>query len=205
MIHPTRTNLLALRDKARSVYSGIRILRTRRRALIKEFLDSSRPVLRSREELRKTYGKALAELAAGIEREGKDYVASAAAVAGRDLNVDISEKSMWGIKYREVAPNGPPVRKVYERGYDWLSSTPHLEECAHLFETVTESVLELASRESRLKSLAEEIVKTTRRIRVLEEKTAPDLLRGIRTISACLGERGRESFYRLKKFKGPTK
>jgi V/A-type H+-transporting ATPase subunit D len=48
MIHPTRTNLLMLKDKAKSVINSIRILRARKQALIKEFLDATRPFLRSR-------------------------------------------------------------------------------------------------------------------------------------------------------------
>ena len=39
MIHPTRTNLLMLKDKSRSIVNSIGILKARKQALIKEFLD----------------------------------------------------------------------------------------------------------------------------------------------------------------------
>jgi len=51
MIHPTRTNLLLLKEKARSVTGSIGILKARRLALIREFLATSTPFLSSREKV----------------------------------------------------------------------------------------------------------------------------------------------------------
>ena len=89
-----------------------------------------------------------------------------------------------------------------ERGYDFSSTTPHLEESIHLFEKVLESMLELAAYENKLKKLSDELLRIMRKIRVLEERVLPDLKQQIRTISQNIGERERESYYRLKKFKG---
>jgi V/A-type H+-transporting ATPase subunit D len=50
MIHPTRTNLLLLKEKSASIENSISILTARRQALIREFLDTSLPFMRSREE-----------------------------------------------------------------------------------------------------------------------------------------------------------
>ncbi|HXX82270.1 MAG TPA: V-type ATP synthase subunit D, partial [Thermodesulfovibrionales bacterium] len=59
----------------------------------------------------------------------------------------------------------------------------------------------IATYESKLKRLGEEIVKSTRRIRVLEERLLPELTRQIKVISQYIGERERETYYRLKRFK----
>ena len=48
MTHPTRTELLRLREKKGSVAECVGILRARRQALIREFLQTVRPFLRSR-------------------------------------------------------------------------------------------------------------------------------------------------------------
>ena len=201
MIHPTRTNLLMLKEKARSVVNSMRILKARKQALIKEFLDTTRPFLRSRAELRSIYGKAIQELALSLGHEGRDGIESITAVTARDYRVKIVEKSVWGLKYKEVTAAEPAVRDPGRRGYDYLSTTPHLEECIFLFERVVESMVELAAYESKLKRLGEEIIKTSRRIRVLEERVLPDLRDDIKTIVQYIGEREREVFYRLKQFK----
>jgi V/A-type H+-transporting ATPase subunit D len=42
---------------------------------------------------------------------------------------------------------------------------------------------------------------TTRRVKVLEERVLPGLKNNIRKINQHLGEREREAYYRLKRFK----
>ncbi|MCL5022406.1 MAG: V-type ATP synthase subunit D [Nitrospirae bacterium] len=201
MIHPTRTNLLLLREKAHSIHNSIGILKARRQALMREFLATTAPFLRSREDIRKAYGKAIGELALSLGHEGKDGVESVACAARREIGVEITERSIWGLKYKDVITHDSPVRRPDERGYDYLSTSPHLEECLQLFEKIVEAMIEIAEFESKLKRLGEEILKTTRRIRVLEERILPDLGMRIRAIAQYIGERERESYYRLKQFK----
>src|SRR5512134_3196484 len=99
MIHPTRTNLLLLKEKSRSVVNSIGILKARKQALIKEFLAATLPFLRSREEMRQSYGKALRELAVALGREGGDGIESIVKATEREFGIDIIEKSIWGLRY----------------------------------------------------------------------------------------------------------
>ena len=62
----------------------------------------------------------------------------------------------------------------------------------------------MAAFESKLKRLGEEIIKTTRKIGVIEERVLPELRHTIQTIVQYIGERDREAFYRLKRFKSKT-
>jgi V/A-type H+-transporting ATPase subunit D len=201
MIHPTRTNLLLLKDKSRSVVNSIGILRARKQALIKEFLAATLPFLRSREDIRKSYGKALRELAIALGHEGKDGIASITVVTERDFKIDVIEKSIWGLRYKDIVFHDAPVREPDKRGYNEFGTTPHLEEGTVLFEKLLESMLHLAEYESKLKRLGDEILRTTRRIKVLEEMVLPGLKSQIKTITQYIGERERESFYRLKRVK----
>jgi V/A-type H+-transporting ATPase subunit D len=201
MIHPTRTNLLLIREKAVSVNNSIGILRARRQALIREFLSTTLPFLRTREEIRKSYGRALGELALSLGHEGREGMESLAMVTKRDMGVEIRERSIWGLRYRDVEMPESPRRAPGERDYDYLGTTPHLEECIELFEKLVESMIEVATFESKMRRLGEEILKTTRRIRVLEERILPELRKQIRTIAQYIGERERETYYRLKRFK----
>jgi V/A-type H+-transporting ATPase subunit D len=201
MIHPTRTNLLMLKEKSRSIVNSIGILKARKQALIKEFLAATLPFLRSRDEIKKSYGRAIRELAISLGREGKDTIESLAVATERDFGIEVKEKSIWGLRYKDIAYHDTPVRQPDERGYDESGTTPHLDESVNLFEKLLESMLTIAEYESKLKRLGDEIVKTTRRIKVLEEMVLPGIKRQIRSIGQYIGEREREAFYRLKRVK----
>ena len=201
MIHPTRTNLLLLKEKSRSVLNSIGILKARKLALTKEFFDATAPFLRSREDIRKAYGKALRELALAFGHEGKDAIESLVITTERDLGIDVIEKSIWGLRYKDIITHDAPVRDADKRGYDELSVTPHVEDGALLFEKLIESMLHIAEYESKLKRIGDEILRTTRRIKVLEELVLPRLKQLVKTITQYIGERERESFYRLKLMK----
>jgi V/A-type H+-transporting ATPase subunit D len=201
MIHPTRTNLLLLKEKSRSVQNSNGILKARRQALIRELLAASAPFLASRDAVQSAYGLAVRELALSQAIEGDDMLASIAAVAERDLGVEVSERSVMGLHYREVSVRESPLRNVDGRGYDYRATTPRLEEALHHFERILQDMLEIAAYESRLKRLGQEVVRVTRRIRVLEERVLPELKNQVKTIAQFLGERERESSFRLKRFR----
>ena len=201
MIHPTRTNLLLLREKSDSVRKSVAILKARRQALIREMLAVTAPFLTSRDAVQAAYGRAIRELALSLAIEGEPFLDSIQAVADRDLGVEIVQRSVMGLRYREVLVRESPLRQPGERGYDYRATTPRLEESLRLFEQVLEAMLEIAAFESRLKRLGEEILRVTRRIRVLEERATPLLGQQIRAIAHFLGERERDAGYRLKRFR----
>jgi V/A-type H+-transporting ATPase subunit D len=201
MIHPTRTNLLLLKDKVLSINNSIEILTARRQALIMELLKSSTPYLESRKKLGFLYGEAITRLAVAQAMSGGDRVQALALTAQRDLCVAVSAKAVWGLPYKEIAPSESAVRSVTGRGYDYRFTTPALEEAAFRFENIVDDVLALAAYENKIQRLGREIKKTTRRMRVLEEKILPQVKRQIKSIAGHIAERERETHYRLKEFK----
>ncbi len=200
IVHPTRTNLLMLREKARSVVNSIGILKARRQALIREFVATSTPFLRSREEIRKTYSRGLADLSLSLGREGVRSIDSLSLLTARDFPVEVTRKSIWGLEYKDIACHDSALREPDERGYDERTTTAHVERTADRFERVLEAMLGIAAYENKLKRLGEEILRTTRRTRVLEERVLPDLRSRTRAIAAYLSEREREAYYRLKRW-----
>jgi V/A-type H+-transporting ATPase subunit D len=155
--------------------------------------------LRSREDIRQSYGRALRELALSLGHEGRENIESIVIATRRDFGVDVIEKSIWGLRYKDILFHEVPVRDPDKRGYDEFGATPHLEEGIALFEKLLESMLHLAEYESKLKRMGEEIMRTTRRVKVLEKLVLPGLKLQVRTITQYIGER--ESFYRLKSMK----
>lgn len=201
MIHPTRTNLLLLKEKSRSVQNSNGILKARRQALIKELLAAATPFLASRDAIQLSYGEAVRELALSQAIEGEPLLDSIAAVAKNDFGLKISEQRVMGLRYREVSVQESPLRELGERGYDERITSLRLEEALHHFEEILQAMIEIAAFESKLKRLGQEVVRVTRRIRVLEERILPGLQIQIKTIARFLGERERESSFRLKRFR----
>ncbi len=202
MIQPTRTNLLMLRDRLHAVVNCTTILKGRRQALIKEFLKITRPLMQSREEVAEAYARALDALQVGMAREGDPAVRALAAANRRDLAIEVAEGNLLGLRYRDLIRHETVARAFSERPYDMLGSSTWLDEAIDTFEGIVEEMLSLASFEGKFRRLAEELVRLTRRIRILEERVAPSLRCDIRAMDQYLAERERESFFRLKRFKG---
>jgi len=201
MIHPTRTNLLLLKEKSASVVTSIGILKSRRQALIIEFLKTSNPYLESRRVIRKLYRDAIIQLFFSRGHEGDVSIQSIAELTGREFNVEITPKKLWGLEYKEISPRETAVREAQTRNYDYRFTTANLEEAIWRFEKIVDAILDIAEYDNKLQRLSREIIQTTRRVRVLEERILPKLKKQIKTIIQYLGERERENYYRLKQFK----
>lgn len=201
-LQPTRTNLLLLRDRLRIVGICTVILKGRRQALIRELLQVTRPLLQSRDEVSRAYARALAGLQVSTACEGEPALAGLAVASRRELAITVAEHNLLGLRYREVLAHETVAREVAERPYDLLGSTPWLEEAIAEFEEIVEEMLALATFEGKFRRLAEELIRLTRRIRVLEDRVEPALRGEIRVMAQYLAERERESYFRLKRFKG---
>ena len=204
MLHPTRTNLLLLKERKTSVLGSVGILKGRRQALIREFLATSRPLLETREAIRERYAAALQRLQLSLGHEGVEYVASLAAVNQQDPGLQIVPGNVLGLKFSEVTLKQGVVRTPLERGYDFRSPTPHLDEALFLFESIAAEMLDTAVYQAKLKRLEEELRKISRRIRVLEERVMPQIQGSLHSITQYLGEREREAHFCLKRFKQRT-
>ena len=201
MIHPTRTNLLLLKEKSSSVSNSIGILKSRRQALIIEFLKTSTPYLESRKTIRQLYGEAIVELFFSLGHAGESVIGSISGVTAREFGVEITSKKLWGLEYKEISPRNSAVRDIQARNYDSRFTTANLEEATWRFEKIVDAILDIAEYDNKLQRLSREIIQTTRRVRVLEERILPKLRNQIKTIVQYLGERERENYYRLKQFK----
>jgi V/A-type H+-transporting ATPase subunit D len=201
MIHPTRTNLLGLKEKSSSVTNSIGILKSRRQALIIEFLKTSTPYLESRKAIRQLYGDGIVELLFSIGFAGETVIDSISKVTYREFGVEISTRKLWGLEYKEISQRESAVREINARNYDMRTTTANLEEAAWRFEKIVDVILDIAEYDNKLQRLSREIIQTTRRVRVLEERILPKLKKQIKSINQYLGERERETYFRLKQFK----
>ena len=202
MIQPTRTNLLLLRDRLRAVVNCTAILKGRRQALIKEFLKITQPLIQSREEISQAYARAIDALHVSKARESPPAISALAAANQRSIAVEVSEGNLLGLRFRDLTMHETVARSFDERPYDMIGSSPWLDEAIEEFEGIVEEMLSMANFEGKFRRLAEELVRLTRRIRILEERIAPQLRIDIHAMSQYLAERERETYFRLKRFKG---
>ncbi|MGW8313524.1 MAG: V-type ATP synthase subunit D [Desulfuromonadales bacterium] len=202
MIQPTRTNLLLLKDRLKAVLNCTTILKGRRQALIKEFLKITRPMMKSREAVSQAYAQAIDALHLSEAREGRAAVDALAAINRRSIAVEVEEGNLLGLRFRDLTMHETVARNFDERPYDMFGSSPWLDEAIEKFEEIVEEMLSLASYEGKFRRLAEELMRLTRRIRILEERVTPKLNVEIHVMTQYLAERERENYYRLKRFKG---
>jgi V/A-type H+-transporting ATPase subunit D len=202
MNQPTRTNLLLLKWRLHAVLNCTTILKGRRQALIKEFLKITRPLMQSREEVSQAYARAIEALKISQAREGSVSIDALAAINRRKIAVEVEEGNLLGLRFRDLTMHETVSRSFEERPYDMFCSSAWLDEAIEAFEGIVEEMMSLANFEGKFRRLAEELVRLTRRIRILEERIAPELHHEIHNMAQYLAERERETYFRLKRFKG---
>ncbi len=199
-VSPTRMNLLIRKRQIKIAQQGASLLKNKRDALLREFMDLIKPILKDRKELDENLRKAVSVLAIALGVDGAERLESAALAARREYLLKIEEKRVWGVKLPSI--EGTEMRRsILERGYSPLSITSRIDLTAEAFENIVNLIVRMAPMEIKLKKLGNEIKKTTRRVNALEERLIPDLKAQVKFIRQVLEDREREDKFRLKRLK----
>ena len=201
MIHPTRTNLLRLRERQKAVHRSLTILKARRQALISEFLKLGETFIDRRRQLSQLHAEALSALQQTAAREGDITLAAVAAATRRFKGVETEAGNILGIPFLIIQPADHLPRAPRERPFAAAAHSRSLTQAVERFETLSKAVIEHAALESRVRRLAAAIRETTRVMRTLEDRLLPRQDREITRIRFFLAEREREAQFRLRKFK----
>ncbi len=196
----TRMNLLLLKRQIHVAERGRDFLRSKREALVREFLAVMDRVVESRGQVEAALGQALSSLALALGMEGRATLQSVSYAAQRELPIELTERNVWGVRIPDLHYR-PIGRSLDARGYATSGVSTYVDETARRFEAVLELVLRGVAVEVRLKKLGAEIKRTTRRINALNEVLIPSLAGAVREIRQALEERERESLFRTKRFK----
>jgi V/A-type H+/Na+-transporting ATPase subunit D len=200
-ISPTRMNLLLKKGQIKIAVEGVKLLKSKRDALIKEFFSVMDTVILSRDELSNVCQEAMNILNLAKALEGEVSLESVALGTTRNLELAIKDKHVWGIPIPEIEDR-ELVRAFNARGYNPATVSTRVDETAEAFEKILNQALKIASQETRLKRLGEEIRKTSRRVNALEQILIPILRSEVTFILRTLEERSREDTFRLKRLKG---
>jgi V/A-type H+-transporting ATPase subunit D len=199
-IRATRAELLAKKNQIALARQGRDLLKEKRNALLQELVRTAEQVVRSGEELERDVGRAKVTLALAEALDGPEAVRSAAFAARGQLMLEVTGVNIMGVPVpfieRKSVARGP-----LDRGYSLPSVSCRIDATAEAFESLLDLIIELADSEMRLRRLAEEIGRTSRRVNALENVLIPRLVSQGDYIQMVLEEREREDLFRLKRVK----
>src|SRR5512143_2623611 len=196
----TRMALLAARAQLQLARQGQELLEQKRDALLREFHREVEIVFAAHEELEGAAGAARLALDGARVRLGSEAVASAAAASVRDVSLQVDWSTVMGVPVPVVAPRRF-VRTPGDRGRAIDASGPVIELAAERFETELAVAVRLATVEARVRRLAREIRRTSRRANALRTRVVPALVAETRASALSLEQREREDRFRLKRVK----
>lgn len=200
-VSPTRMELLSIRRKEKIAEKGHDLLREKRDALIAEFLDLVGNVRGKRTEVENKLSDAFTFLLLAQMRLGVEEVKQLSLMTQREIPLDIATRSIMGVNVPILEPKVELTRSVTDRGYGFMNSSAAVDNCARSFEEALERIISLAELEEAVRTLAEEVEKTKRRVNALEYVVIPRLKATRKYIQMRLEEMERENFARLKKIK----
>jgi V/A-type H+-transporting ATPase subunit D len=197
---PTRTELLTRRAQIRLALQGVDLLKGKREALVREFLGELKGFAAERQALSRTLSAAVQALMRCLALDGREAVASVALATRRAVEVELEEKNIWGIRVSE-ASSDYHARPAGGHRYTAIGASARIEDATERFEQALESLIKVAPLDRKMRKLAEEIRKTTRRVNALEQRLLPALQIEVDYIRAVLDQREREDIFRLKRLK----
>jgi V/A-type H+-transporting ATPase subunit D len=194
---PTRLALLRARRDLARVRKGAELLRRKREALVGELFRLARPAVDARATIATHVTEAAPVLMAALAEHGRSGL-RAMSWPERALTVELRPGVVWGIPVSDIVEK-PPVRRTLDaRDLVPGSTGPTAADAALRFEMLADLLLDAAPREQRIRRLGEALARTTRQLRTLEQRLAPQLVERIGRVRGMLEEREREEHLRLK-------
>jgi len=193
----TRMELLAREEQLALARQGRDLLEQKRTALMKELLQMADTVIERGEALMEAATRAQAALARAEAVAGPEAVHSAALAARSELPLTVSTTSVMGVRVPHIEQKRVS-RPVLERGYSVVGISTTVDEAAAAFEEEVSMIIRLAESELRLRRLAGELQRTSRRLNALDHLLIPRLEAERNFIQMALDERERADHFRLK-------
>jgi len=169
-----KVELLAKKKQIVLAYQGRDLLKEKRNALLQEFMRTAEQVMRGSDELERNVGESAAALALAEALDGPEAVRSAAFAARAQVTLEVTGVNVMGVPVPLIETKSV-ARSPLDRGYGLSSVSGRIDAAAQAFETQLDLIIELAASEMRLRRLAEEIGRTTRRVNAMDNVLIPRL------------------------------
>jgi V/A-type H+-transporting ATPase subunit D len=188
--------LRARRELAR-VRHGAALIRRKREALVAELFRVARPAADLRVRIAASATAAGEALLDALAIHGATGL-TAMAWPDRRIEVDVLPAQVWGIPVSDVTGKPAMVRSLDARGTAPGMTGPAAATTASRYEELADLLIDAAPREQRVRRLGDAVSRSTRQMRVLDQRVAPALVRRIARVRRRLDEQEREERIRLK-------
>jgi H(+)-transporting ATP synthase subunit D len=193
----TRVAMLRARRELARVRHGASLIRRKREALVVELFRVARPAVDLRTRIAASATAAGEALLDALAVHGATGLA-AMAWPDRQIEVDVHPAQVWGIPVSDVTGKPTMVRSLDARGTAPAMTGPAAATAASRYEELADLLIDAAPREQRVRRLGDAVSRTTRQMRVLDQRVAPALVRRIALVRRRLDEQEREERIRLK-------
>jgi V/A-type H+-transporting ATPase subunit D len=193
----TRMELLLRKSQISLAKQGSELLEQKRTALMKEFMRIADTVMQRADVLQQAAAEARLALARADAIAGTQALKSAALASRAEFPLEVSTANVMGVRVPRIEKK-EVHRSFAGRGYASVGTPLAIDEAALAFEGQVNAILQLAESELRLKRLAGEIQRTSRRLNALDQLLIPRLEAERDYIQATLDEHERSDHFRLK-------
>ena len=193
----TRMELLARKEQIELAHEGFELLEQKRVALLDELLRAAHAVMEETHTLEEAAANAHRALARAEATAGAEAVRSTALASRDELLLDVTSLNVMGVRVPIIEPVRV-ARSMIDRGYAIVGTSTTIDEAAAAFEGEVEAIIRLAESELRLRRLAVELQRATRRANALKYVLIPRLEQERDYIEMVLAEREHADHFRLK-------
>ena len=200
-IAPTKSNLLALKEKLNIAEEGYSLLEQKREILVISLMHMLDKVRALEKEINNKIATAYPSLRRMFVVVGQKQAERLAATISYNFVSKTQEKIIAGMRFNTVSVDMPKKRLPYS----YLNSFAYCDQViADFFELLT-LLTEMASVRTIVWRLAKEVKKNQRRVNALEKQVIPEAKNQKKYIESVLEERDRENIFVLKALKAKIK
>ena len=197
-VRPTKIELVRLKRRLSLATRVQKIVKDRLSILTIEFLQSARETVKAKENLVELYSKAYQALSVAAGYHGLISLEKELAASQKETTVSSGFLNIAGVKMISLEVN---ETEEAIRGYDYIDTSPLLDDAARLFEESLKASIELAEKQTCMNLLGAEINRAKRITNALEYLIIPSLQFTIKFLNMKFEERDREEKSRLKRVK----
>ncbi len=199
-VRPTKIELIRLKRRLALARRIHRILRERLTILVAEFLNSMRILANSRREIMDKLASIYTRISLLNFQHSGDFIKAYIESSPQMIDVYAASKNIMGVKAPFIDVR---LREEYKQLKTILSPTTSilLESIRSSSIDIVSKLLDLAEGEKTLEMLGKEILRTRRRVNILEHVVIPRLEATIKYLEMMFDEREREEKTRLKRVK----
>lgn len=196
-VHPTRMELLRLKKRLVMARRGHRLLRDKQDELMRQFMDLIKDIREIRTAVEKALEQAFRRFLFVSSSMSNAFLEEAVGLPSKSIALKISRRSVMNIMVPEMEFSA----EGEIRCYGFATTSPDLDTSLHTLDGVVREMTLLAQKEKWMQLLADEIVRTRRRVNALEYILIPTIEETIKYITMKLSELERSNLSRLMRVK----